>query len=407
MSAGAATAWDVAVVGAGPAGTMAALAAARAGARVVFLDRAAPPRYKTCAGGLTGRALRALNGLVPLGGVPCRDVIRRVRFSDDGRRARQRGGADARGGRPLLAMTQRPEFDAWLVDRARAQGAACRWDQVRGIDEADGLVALALQDGEVVRARAVVGADGCSGRLARYVGARYRQVDLGLERELALGPVERRRWRATVALDWGPVPGAYAWLFPKGRTATVGVIGGRADHAALRAYLDAWVHRLRLDGAAVLRQSGHLTKTRAARSPLASRSGRVLLAGDAAGLVEPWTREGISYALKSGRLAGEAAAAVAAAGDDPAETRAAAAGYATSIDREIQPELDAGAVFLDFFRRHRHLVHAAVAGTPIGWAAFRRVCDGTTSLAHVLRHRPLRHAIGLLTPPRPVNTARF
>ncbi len=129
------------------------------------------------------------------------------------------------------------------------------------------------------------------------------QVDLGLEGEF---PAPDARWERTVLLDWGPVPGSYGWVFPKGDVLTVGVIGSRDQSAALRTYYAELVERLGLSGITPLVQTGHLTRVRTPDSPL--RRGAVLVAGDAAGLLEPWTREGISFALRSGRLAGEAAA---------------------------------------------------------------------------------------------------
>ncbi len=81
--------------------------------------------------------------------------------------------------------------------------------------DSDG-VRLRLADGEVLLARTVVGADGSSGVTARHVGVRHRQVDLGLELELPVPPPEQARWRSRVLLDWGPLPGSYAWVFPKG-----------------------------------------------------------------------------------------------------------------------------------------------------------------------------------------------
>src|SRR3954451_9919671 len=97
--------YDVAVVGAGPAGSSAARAAAEAGARVVVLDRAEFPRYKTCGGGLIGPSLAALPD-----GPPVRAAVRRVSLSLAGRRRRTRSVDQ-----PCLQMTSRPELDAWLL----------------------------------------------------------------------------------------------------------------------------------------------------------------------------------------------------------------------------------------------------------------------------------------------------
>ena len=147
----------------------------------------------------------------------------------------------------------------------------------------------------------MIGADGTSGRVSRLVGVTLSRVDLGLELELDAGDLASE-WADRIHLDWGPLPGSYGWVFPKGDSLTVGVIAAKGRPTETRAYLATLVRQLGLDGLRVLHDSGHLTRCRTPTSPLGS--GRVLLAGDAAGLLEPWTREGISFAVRSGELAG-------------------------------------------------------------------------------------------------------
>ena len=210
---------DVLVLGAGPAGAAAALAARRAGASVLLVDRAAPPRYKRCGGGLVGFS-SALAGVAAGAGLP----VRTVELTLDGRRSRVRGSA---AGEPLLHLTDRAGFDAGLVARAVAAGAGLRAPvTVTGLSEADGLVTVATRTGPLT-ASVVVGADGAGGRSSGYVGVRWAQVDLGLEVEVPVPAEVAERWAGRVLLDWGPVPGSYGWVFPKGAVLTVGVIGAQ------------------------------------------------------------------------------------------------------------------------------------------------------------------------------------
>ncbi len=136
-----------------------------------------------------------------------------------------------------------------------------------------------------------------------------KQVDLGLEVELPVPDAVRREWAGRLLIDWGPIPGSYGWVFPKGDRLTVGVIAPRGTGAETKRYLRRFVDHLGLAGYPPVHDSGHLTRCRTDASPL--RRGPVLVAGDAAGLLEPLTREGISFALRSGRLAGAAAATAA------------------------------------------------------------------------------------------------
>ncbi|MEV4544904.1 geranylgeranyl reductase family protein [Micromonospora echinaurantiaca] len=366
--------WDLAVVGGGPAGLSAAYVAARAGVRTVVVERAAHPRYKTCGGGLIGTSLAAVADRIE---VPAHDRVDRVTFTRDGRR-----GFTRRHGGPLVTMVRREEFDDRLRAAAVDAGAEVRQRvAVRAVEQDPDGVRLRLADGDTVHARTVIGADGSSGVTARHVGVDYRQVDLGLEVELPVPPEEQARWRGRVLLDWGPLAGSYAWVFPKGDRLTVGVIAGRGEGERTREYLRRFVGRLGLTDVPPEHDSGHLTRCRTEDSPL--RRGRVLVVGDAAGLLEPWSREGISYALRSGELAGAAVAA-----GDPA-------GYERAVAERLVPSMRAGHRLLDVFSRRPDVFHALLA-TPSGWRMFVRFCQGRASFDETLSRAPVRAALALL-----------
>ncbi len=361
------------VVGAGPAGAAAAYAAASRGARTLLVERADLPRYKRCGGGVIGAARRSLEAtgldLAPL----VLDTAGRVTFTQGGRRAFTRQVA------PFLPMVSRAHLDSALVARAREAGAevltgttvrAYRQD-ARGVD-------VTTTRG-TLRANAVVGADGSGSRAAAAVGVACDQVDLGLEAEIpAPGGHD---WDGRVLLDWGPVPGSYGWVFPKGDHLTVGVIGSRAQGEQLRAYYTQFLSRLGLDRATATHDGGHLTRVRRAGSPV--RCGRLLVAGDAAGLLEPWTREGISFALRSGALAGAAAAGH-------------LAGYESAIQAELGAEMAAGRTALALFTRHPARVHAVLRAGPGMWGLFVRLVSGETDLPSQLARRRVRVALRLL-----------
>ena len=283
--------YDVVVVGAGPAGSSAAAAAARMGARTLIVDRARFPRYKTCGGGLIGVSLAQLAGL----DVPVKQEIVRASFTHRGRRPVGRGS-----GRRMLSLVDRSEFDAVLLGHAASLGAEIRSGVTVTAVTRDVDGALLSTSNGPIRARYVVGADGSASRIARHVGVTLGQVDLGLEYELKAAEHHRRTWAGRIHMDWGPIPGSYGWVFPKGDTITVGVIARRGTSDEARSYLKDFVEQQGLADAEVLHESGHLTRCRTTDSPLGQD--RVLVAGDAAGLLEPWTREGISYALRSGRI---------------------------------------------------------------------------------------------------------
>ncbi|BFU47360.1 geranylgeranyl reductase family protein [Krasilnikovia sp. MM14-A1004] len=382
--------WDVAVVGAGPGGLAAACAAASAGARTVVLERAAHPRYKTCGGGLIGTSLGIATPRIT---VPARDTIGAITFAVDGRRAFTRRGGDT----ALLTMVRRDDFDLAWYDAAVAAGAKVRQNcQARSLTQDRHAATVGLADGTTVTARVVIGADGSAGITSRHVGVTFDQQDLGLEVEVVPDPAQRAAWRGRVLLDWGPVPGSYGWVFPKDDELTVGVIMVKGRGAETKEYLARFLTRLGLADRPVRRDSGHLTRCRSADAPL--RRGRVLVVGDAAGLLEPWTREGISYALRSGTWAGQVAAAACAAGPVELAEQTPLAEYERLVTRELLPEMVAGRRLLGVFERHPGLVHTAMA-TPLGWRAFTAFCRGELSMAHILRRPSIRAAVRALGGP--------
>jgi menaquinone-9 beta-reductase len=288
------------VVGAGPAGAAAALEARRLrpDAAVLLLDKEAFPRDKPCGDGVGPHAageLAALAAASVLDGYP---PIRRLRL-------RSPGGLEVAGvpARPSHVVPRRV-LDARLVALAAARGVAVRRARVRRLEQRDGLVVV---DGELA-ARAVVGADGANSSVRRQLG-----LPANPERALAVavrgyapapaGRGDDAQLIAWVAEGWP----AYLWWFPTGTgVANVGygllrsrLRGGRAE---LEARLAAGLPEAAADPGSL---RGHQLPFSSVRPP--PGRGRVLLAGDAASLVNPLSGEGIYYALASGRLAAAAA----------------------------------------------------------------------------------------------------
>ncbi|MFZ4295784.1 geranylgeranyl reductase family protein [Streptomyces cellulosae] len=391
--------WDVVVVGAGPAGASAAYAAAVAGRRVLLLEKAELPRYKTCGGGIIGPSRDALP---PGFELPLKDRVHAVTFSSNGRFTRTR-----RSRQMLFGLINRPEFDQQLVEHAQKAGAELRTGVAVQRVEQHGsavpdrrTVAVVLQGGETVLARAVVGADGSAGRIGAHVGVKLDQVDLGLEAEIPVPETVAEDWKGRVLIDWGPMPGSYGWVFPKGDTLTVGVISRRGEGAATKRYLEDFIARLGLAGFEPAISSGHLTRCRADDSPLSR--GRVLVCGDAAGLLEPWTREGISFALRSGRLAGEWAVRIAEA-HDAVDTRRQALNYAFAVKAGLGVEMSVGKRMLAAFEQRPGVFHAVLTGFRPAWKAFKDITQGSTTLGDLVRTHPMAHRALMALDRRPAS----
>src|SRR5574341_1724306 len=145
-------------------------------------------------------------------------------------------------------MVYRDELDGALVAAAREAGVEVRpRTAVRRLADHGDRVVLDTAGGDVA-ARVVIGADGSASRVGNHVGVRCAQVDLGLELEVPLPDRRLAEWDGRMLLDWGPLPGSYGWVFPKGDILTVGVIAARGWGDPTRSYLDAFTTRLGLRG---------------------------------------------------------------------------------------------------------------------------------------------------------------
>ena len=305
--------FDVLVVGAGPAGSIAATVLARGGARVALVDKARFPRDKAC-GDLVGpRGVQLLDdlGISTPGALKVGDMVvvgptsRRVRLPCfPGRTYPGHGIA-----------VPRVDFDAALRATAVDAGAEAFIDRAADPLWGDGgLEGFALASGTEVRADAVIGADGASSRVAAA-------ADLVDPRRVLWGFAVRAYIEEAVDLPyivlwedrpWRAFPG-YGWLFPgpDGRANVglgLGTLSTRAGAATAARELPAFVRALGelglLDAAAPAPTLGGWLKLGMVGTNPAR--GRVLLTGDAAGLVNPLQGEGISQAMSSGRAAAEA-----------------------------------------------------------------------------------------------------
>lgn len=365
--------FEVAVVGAGPAGATVARELATSGIQTVLIERAQLPRYKSCAGGIPIRTARILP--FPIDGV-VEDTIAAIQVSHRGR-----GRFEKTDQTPFAAMVMRDRFDKLLVDHAIDAGAelvdAC---PVREIRRVDGGFQLQTAAG-ALRARLLVGADGANSIVARStrLGAGLTEA-CALEAEIAAPTETLLRWRGRVNVDFGYQPSGYGWVFPKGRLLSVGLVRplslARRLHQELNQYLDS----LDLAGAPVERIAGHKVLFRRAHEPIAGPG--ALLTGDAAGLVDEFTEEGIYYAIRSGQIAARVLCR-------QLESRHSWLGaYERAVDRELMPELRAartiGRLFYGVLSRMPQAMLQLSERVDYLWRAFFRVQHGESSYADEL-----------------------
>jgi geranylgeranyl reductase family protein len=340
--------FDVAVVGAGPAGSAAAIAAARAGARVLLLDRADFPRDKTCGDGIAAEAVDVLAGLGVQDVTAGYPAIERLRLVAP-------GGAVVARSLPRPAHTvPRRVFDERLVRAAVVAGADLRRHTVRTV----------LPDGTIdgrFRAGVVIGADGAGSVVRRALG---QPVNPGGHLAIAIrGYAPTANTTEQVIVTTRQRWPAYAWEFPLGDgTANVGYGEVLRGEPLSRAYL-----LRRLTG---LLPGGEPTGVRGHHLPLSTwrplpARGRLLLAGDALSLINPFTGEGIFYAVLSGSLAG----AQAAAGPERVAER-----YRAALHRRLGRHLRHSG-FAARLTRRPSMVDAAVRAAADDQAVYGRIVE--------------------------------
>ena len=286
--------YDVIVVGAGPAGSTTARECAEIGMSVLLLDRAEFPRDKPCGGGVTARA----SDLLPFDISPVVErTIRGVRFN-----YRQQKSVTRYSDHDLVYLTQRRNLDAFLVERALDTGITFRERaRVQHVSQERSHVTVHTSDGRF-EGRALVAADGSNGQTAQFAGIRTSfRHQVAIEGNIYPPKGVPTEWRDIIGLHLGWLKGGYGWIFPKGDYLNIGVGGWKHDGPNLRESLGGLAQFYGYDPENIEHIKGYHLSLRQADSSLEHR--RVLLVGDAAGLVDPFASEGIYSAFSSGVVA--------------------------------------------------------------------------------------------------------
>ncbi len=363
--------YDVIIVGAGPAGSMSAFHLAKAGARVLVLDAQRFPREKACGGGVQQRAAQR----IPF------DFSSVVRGKLSGVELTFNFGQNCLRTYPehLVYSVLRSEFDQFLLDQAIQAGARVQHGVKVTSVSSEQLSATVRTNAGDLNARYVIGADGANSVVGRVLNRRdnyFWQAALYCEvpdEYLAENCIAHTNMR----VDWGTLPSGYAWIFPKHGSANIGVGCPAALGRMLRPYLMNFINTegvLKPFALQSLRFKGHQLPTLTTRTVLENSS--ILLVGDAAGLVEPFTGDGISQACHSAGLAAESIL-------DSLDDKCAQRTYTQKVLREIGSELIWSRKLLSLAVTFPHALYRAFKINDRVWDTFCRVLRAEESFKSV------------------------
>ena len=265
-----------------------------------------------------------------------------------------------RSDQPVMYTVMRDSFDHSLVERAQQLGALLmdgqKATQVRTCGD---WVEISTADG-IFHSRLVIGADGAHSTVARELDMR-RNIEYltAIESEIAVPEQELVKWRARAHLDLGCVPGGYAWVFPKRDHLSVGAGCGASKARGLNAPYQKFLDSLNVGSYTVASSGRHLIPTRTKGSLVWQN--RALLLGDAAGLCDPLTGEGIYYAIRSAQLAAQVIE------DCLTNDRAELENYQEAVDREMVSELRVARVLSRLFVRFPHVAFGMLKQSDRAW----------------------------------------
>jgi geranylgeranyl reductase family protein len=320
---------------------------AKEGVKVVVIEKENLPRRKTCGGGVVRRAL----GLLP---VDVTGAIERECHVAQVNLVSAPLHFTSKREEPMVSMTMRENFDFLLVSAAKEAGAEVRERcLVRDVSVHGDKVDVVTNEGSLF-SRFVVAADGAKSLVATKAGwIDTRNLAPALECEVEVSDESLERLSGAVRFDFGLMRCGYAWTFPKKDHLCMGVLSMRPGPMKLNRMFDQYLELIKLDGVATIKRRGSLIPVSPRRDGFVKN--RVLLTGDAAGLVDPVVGEGITAAILSGNIA---AKALLKGAFDEGKVKAL---YETELSRKILQELRLGRALAKLIYDYPGLLHRLLA----------------------------------------------
>jgi menaquinone-9 beta-reductase len=365
--------FDVAIIGAGPAGSSLAYFLGKAGFKVILIDKDKFPRNKVCAGGLPVKISRVLP--FDISSIIEKDIYEvtlTYKLKKDYKRICPK---------PLLHIVSREIFDNFLVRQATKIGVIFLEGQIvesLHIEENTWIVKLA---DKVINASVLVGADGATGFVSKRLSLKPSDhFHIGLQYEIPIHLFKNAEClKRGIVIDWGSFKDSYGWIFPKKESALIGVGGPIKNGKQLKIYLDDFsrCHGISPENQILM---GHLIPHRTHNTVISTK--RALLIGDAAGFVDYWTGEGIFYAIKSSQIAARQIIGF-------LKKELSLDEYERAVNEEIMPEIRTSYQFSKIFNYLSFLAFKIIREYDYPWDIFCRIMRGDRTFSDLKkRFRP-------------------
>lgn len=346
--------YDAIVVGAGPGGAAAAHFLSRAGKKILVLEKQSLPRYKACGGGLSPKILEQFDfSFDPVIEQP----VKNVTFALNGKRVNVEIPDDT------LIMVLRDRFDEHIL--ANSDIDLRENSRVKEIEENADRVIVKTATGECFSAPYLIGADGANSVVAKELGLRRgKQMVAAIEAEIPLSSNIVAHFNNHAYFIFGELHQGYLWIFPKKNFVSVGAAAFHPGRGVLQSTLARVMKQygFSLDGVGI---HGHPIPITLSDDEIATN--RCFLVGDAAGLADPFSGEGIRLAITSGRVAAKAIIQ-----DDPQT-------YTRLVDQSIRKSHRWGLRLAKLFYSYPELCFSAGVTNPNVFPLFLDMLAGETN----------------------------
>lgn len=334
--------FDVAIVGSGPSGAIAAFELSNAGLKVALIEREKLPRYKTCGGGLVFRGRRRLPFAVD-------NMVEKEFHSVEISFGQLKKTFTTRRDQPIVSMIMRDDFDNCLVEKALQKGLTL-YQEEKLISLELGETTLLKTSKRTLQAGFVIAADGALSPTAKMAGwEETRSMCPALECEIQVPQTDFERLSKKVRFDVDVVPFGYGWCFPKKNHLSVGVgnFMKTKERLDLKSYYRTYLKSLQIDQVLSEEAHGFIIPVTHRTDGLVRQN--IFLTGDAAGFADPVTAEGISNAILSGQLAAQAII------NSDSDSKKAGDLYERLLEQQLLPELRTGEKLARLFYENKTL----------------------------------------------------